>query len=56
MMYLAIAAALITQDPVTHPYGERQYSAKDFAGHAWGFSQSVTNIHPAEWGGTAEHL
>lgn len=24
--------ARITQDPVTHPYGERQYNAEDFAG------------------------
>jgi uncharacterized glyoxalase superfamily protein PhnB len=28
----------ITQDPVTHPYGERQYKAEDFAGHSWTFS------------------
>jgi uncharacterized glyoxalase superfamily protein PhnB len=48
--------ALITQDPVTHPYGERQYNAEDFAGHSWTFSQSVADIHPAEWGGTAENL
>jgi uncharacterized glyoxalase superfamily protein PhnB len=48
--------ALITQDPVTHPYGERQYNAQDFAGHSWTFSQSVADIHPAEWGGTAENL
>jgi uncharacterized glyoxalase superfamily protein PhnB len=48
--------ALITQDPVTHPYGERQYNAEDFAGHAWTFSQSVADVHPAEWGGTAEQL
>jgi uncharacterized glyoxalase superfamily protein PhnB len=25
--------ARITQGPVTHPYGERQYNADDFAGH-----------------------
>ena len=48
--------ALITQDPETHPFGERQYSAVDFAGHSWTFSQSVADIHPAEWGGTAEQL
>ena len=48
--------ALITQEPVTHPFGERQYSAKDFAGHAWSFSQSVADVHPSEWGGVAEHL
>jgi uncharacterized glyoxalase superfamily protein PhnB len=48
--------ALITEDPVTHPYGERQYNAEDFAGHSWTFSQSVADVHPEEWGGTAEQL
>jgi uncharacterized glyoxalase superfamily protein PhnB len=48
--------AIITQDPTTHPYGERQYNAVDFAGHSWTFSQSVADIHPQEWGGTAENL
>ena len=46
----------ITQDPATYPYGERQYSAEDFAGHSWKFSQSVADADPAEWGGTAEQL
>jgi uncharacterized glyoxalase superfamily protein PhnB len=48
--------AQITQQPVTYPYGERQYNAEDFAGHSWTFSQSVADVHPAEWGGTAEQL
>lgn len=48
--------ARITQDPVTHPYGERQYNAIDFAGHSWTFSQSVADVHPQDWGGTAEQL
>ncbi|PWT74627.1 MAG: glyoxalase [Proteobacteria bacterium] len=48
--------ARIMQDPVTHPYGERQYNAEDFAGHSWTFSQSVADMHPEEWGGTAEQL
>jgi uncharacterized glyoxalase superfamily protein PhnB len=48
--------AQITQEPVTYPYGERQYNAEDFAGHSWTFSQSVADVHPAEWGGTAEQL
>jgi len=47
---------LITQDPVTYPYGERQYNAEDFAGYKWTFSQSVADVSPAEWGGTAEKL
>jgi uncharacterized glyoxalase superfamily protein PhnB len=48
--------ARITQEPVTHPYGERQYNADDFAGYSWTFSQSVADVHPEEWGGTAEQL
>ncbi len=48
--------ARITQDPVTHPYGERQYNADDFAGHSWTFSQSVVDVHPRDWEGTAEQL
>ena len=48
--------ARVTQEPVTHPYGERQYNAEDFAGHSWTFSQSVADVHPQEWGGTAEQL
>lgn len=48
--------ARITQEPVTQPYGERQYNADDFAGYSWTFSQSVADVHPAEWGGTPEQL
>jgi uncharacterized glyoxalase superfamily protein PhnB len=48
--------ARITQEPVTHPYGERQYNAEDFAGHSWTFSQSVADVAPEDWGGTAEQL
>ncbi len=38
--------ARITQEPVTHIFGERQYSAEDFAGHSWTFSQSMSDIPP----------
>jgi uncharacterized glyoxalase superfamily protein PhnB len=48
--------ARITQEPTTYPFGERQYNAEDFAGHCWAFSQSVADVHPSEWGGTAEQL
>lgn len=48
--------ALITHAPQTYPYGERQYHAEDFAGHSWTFTQSVADVDPAEWGGTAEAL
>ena len=48
--------ARITVEPATHPYGERQYSAHDFAGYSWVFSQSVADVHPNEWGGTAAQM
>jgi uncharacterized glyoxalase superfamily protein PhnB len=48
--------ARITQEPVTYPYGERQYNAVDFAGRSWTFSQTVADVHPDEWGGIAEQL
>ena len=43
--------ARILAAPATHPYGERQYSAEDLAGHHWTFSQTVADVDPASWGG-----
>lgn len=48
--------ARITKEPTTHPFGERQYSATDFAGYSWSFSQTVADVDPAEWGGEAVAL
>ena len=45
------AGAKASGPPTTHPYGERQYGAQDFAGHLWVFSESVQDVHPGEWGG-----
>jgi uncharacterized glyoxalase superfamily protein PhnB len=45
------AGARIISPPTGYPYGERQYSAEDFAGHNWTFSQTVADIAPADWGG-----
>jgi uncharacterized glyoxalase superfamily protein PhnB len=33
-------------------YGERQYSAEDFAGHQWTFSETLKDVAPEDWGGT----
>jgi uncharacterized glyoxalase superfamily protein PhnB len=41
----------ILREPANYPYGERQYSAQDFAGHRWDFSQSIADIDPRDWGG-----
>ena len=43
--------AVILTPLATHPFGERQYTAKDFAGHKWNFSQTVADVEPAAWGG-----
>lgn len=45
------AGAEISGTPTTYPYGERQYSAVDPAGHTWTFSQTVEDVDPETWGG-----
>ena len=42
--------ARIVHAPETYPFGERQYTAEDIAGHRWVFSQSVADVAPEEWG------
>ncbi|MDQ2768568.1 MAG: glyoxalase [Gemmatimonadota bacterium] len=37
--------------PADYPYGERQYTVTDIAGHEWTFSQTIADIAPEEWGG-----
>ena len=44
------AGAIVQAPPTTHPYGERQYTVEDIAGHVWLFSESVADVHPQEWG------
>ena len=46
------AGARIVQRPTDHPFGERQYTAVDFAGREWVFSQSIADVAPEAWGGT----
>jgi uncharacterized glyoxalase superfamily protein PhnB len=45
--------ARILHPPTDYPYGERQYSAADLAGHRWNFSESIADVSPEEWGGTS---
>jgi uncharacterized glyoxalase superfamily protein PhnB len=33
-------------------YGERQYTAEDFAGHQWTFTETIADVAPEAWGGT----
>jgi uncharacterized glyoxalase superfamily protein PhnB len=44
--------ARIVMEPTDFPYGERQYTAEDPAGHQWTFSQTLADVAPEEWGGT----
>jgi uncharacterized glyoxalase superfamily protein PhnB len=44
------AGAVVVTPIATHPYGERQFTVKDFAGHKWNFTQTVENVEPATWG------
>ena len=50
------SGARILDPPTDYRYGERQYTADDLGGHRWTFSQSIADLHPAEWGGTAVEL
>ena len=43
-------------EPTTHPYGERQYSARDFHGHRWDFTETIADIAPEEWSDGTLHL
>jgi uncharacterized glyoxalase superfamily protein PhnB len=35
----------------SYEFGERQYTAQDFEGHIWTFSQTLEDVNPASWGG-----
>lgn len=48
--------ARILAPPADHPYGERQYTAEDVAGHVWTFSESIADVAPEDWGGTSVQL
>lgn len=43
--------AIIVRAPQDYPYGERQYSAEDFNGYVWTFTQSIADVKPEDWGG-----
>ena len=49
----AAHGARILNPPTDYPYAERQYTAEDIGGHCWTFSQSIADVDPASWGGTA---
>jgi uncharacterized glyoxalase superfamily protein PhnB len=43
--------ARIVGEPTDFPYGERQYTAEDLAGHHWTFSETLADVAPKTWGG-----
>jgi len=42
--------AHVVQPLADKPFGERQYTAQDHAGHWWTFSQHIADVAPADWG------
>jgi uncharacterized glyoxalase superfamily protein PhnB len=45
--------ARILMEPADLPFGERQYTAEDPAGHQWTFSATLSDVAPEDWGGTS---
>ena len=45
--------ATIAMPPTDFPYGERQYTALDFTGRVWTFSESIADVDPRDWVGRA---
>jgi uncharacterized glyoxalase superfamily protein PhnB len=48
--------ARLVRDLQDHPYGERQCTFADPAGHRWSFTQSIADIAPEQWGGVSVDL
>jgi uncharacterized glyoxalase superfamily protein PhnB len=44
------SGARIVQPVADMPFGERQYTALDIAGHRWTFSQHIADLAPEDWG------
>jgi uncharacterized glyoxalase superfamily protein PhnB len=51
-----IAGAKILSEVAQQVYGERQYTAEDFFGHRWNFTESVADVEPESWGGTSVNI
>jgi uncharacterized glyoxalase superfamily protein PhnB len=48
------SGAKIVNRPSDQPFGERQYTAEDFSGRQWVFTQTIADVAPEEWGGTTK--
>jgi uncharacterized glyoxalase superfamily protein PhnB len=47
------AGAYVIEEPTSYEYGERSCVLEDPAGHRWELTQTVRDVAPEEWGGTA---
>lgn len=43
--------AQVVMEPTDMPFGERQCTVRDLAGHRWTFSQTIADAEPESWGG-----
>ena len=51
-LHARVRAAHVACDaPEDFPYGERQFTVTDLAGHRWTFSQTIADVAPEDWGG-----
>jgi uncharacterized glyoxalase superfamily protein PhnB len=48
--------ARVVRELRDHPYGERQCTVEDLAGHRWTFTQSIADVAPEQWGGVSVDL
>jgi uncharacterized glyoxalase superfamily protein PhnB len=48
--------ARVVRETSDHPYGERQCTVEDLAGHRWTFTQSLADVAPEQWGGVSVDL
>lgn len=46
----------VIEKPADFPFGEKQYSVEDFAGHKWTFSETISDEIPESWGGVSYNL
>lgn len=45
------SGATIIREPQDCPYGERQCTFRDHAGHRWTLTQTLRDVAPEDWGG-----
>jgi uncharacterized glyoxalase superfamily protein PhnB len=43
--------AAVIAEPTDRPYGERECTLEDPAGHRWQLTQTLRDVAPEEWGG-----